>query len=141
MLRTLTTIHVDCLFDGIDFHRAFTRARFEELNMDLFRNCLDPVESCLKDATMNKSSTSVDEVLLVCGYTRIPKVQQIFQVFFSGKELCKSINQDEAVAYGASVQAAILIEIVQVLQDITLSDVISLFLEQGWEKEVMQCVF
>ncbi|KAK2975077.1 hypothetical protein RJ640_001388 [Escallonia rubra] len=98
-----TTVSVDCLFEGIDFQMTLTRARFEELNMDLFRECMEPVENCLRDAKMDKST--VDDVVIVGGSTRIPKVQQMLQDFFSGKELCKSINQDEAVAYGAAIQA------------------------------------
>ncbi|XP_027352003.1 heat shock cognate 70 kDa protein-like isoform X3 [Abrus precatorius] len=101
-----TTIEIDSLFEGIDFYSTITRARFEELNMDLFRKCMDPVEKCLRDAKMDKSS--VHDVVLVGGSTRIPKVQQLLQDFFNGKDLCKSINPDEAVAYGAAVQAAIL---------------------------------
>uniref|UniRef100_M4F4A9 Uncharacterized protein n=1 Tax=Brassica campestris TaxID=3711 RepID=M4F4A9_BRACM len=101
-----TTIEIDSLFEGIDFYSALTRARFEELNMDLFRKCMEPVEKCLRDAKMDKSS--VHDVVLVGGSTRIPKVQQLLQDFFNGKELCKSINPDEAVAYGAAVQGAIL---------------------------------
>ncbi|KAL0736969.1 hypothetical protein Bca4012_013179 [Brassica carinata] len=101
-----TTIEIDSLFEGIDFYSALTRARFEELNMDLFRKCMEPVEKCLRDAKMDKST--VHDVVLVGGSTRIPKVQQLLQDFFNGKELCKSINPDEAVAYGAAVQGAIL---------------------------------
>ena len=101
-----TTIEIDSLFEGIDFYTTITRARFEELNMDLFRKCMEPVEKCLRDAKMDKSS--VHDVVLVGGSTRIPKVQQLLQDFFNGKELCKSINPDEVVAYGAAVQAAIL---------------------------------
>ncbi|KAK2976861.1 hypothetical protein RJ640_009312, partial [Escallonia rubra] len=101
-----TNISIDCLFEGIDFHMTLTRARFEELNMDLFRECMEPVEKCLKDAKMDKSS--VDDVVLVGGSIRIPKVQQLLQDFFNGKELCKSIHPDEAVAYGAAIQAAML---------------------------------
>ncbi|KAK8280492.1 hypothetical protein V6Z12_D09G178800 [Gossypium hirsutum] len=101
-----TTIEIDSLYEGIDFYSTITRARFEELNMDLFRKCMEPVEKCLRDAKMDKSS--VHDVVLVGGSTRIPKVQQLLQDFFNGKELCKSINPDEAVAYGAAVQAAIL---------------------------------
>ncbi|KAK2975084.1 hypothetical protein RJ640_001395 [Escallonia rubra] len=103
---TETTVSVDSLVEGIDFQMTLTRARFEELNMDLFRECMEPVENCLRDAKMDKSS--VDDVVIVGGSTRIPKVQQMLQDFFSGKELCKSINQDEAVAYGAAIKAAIL---------------------------------
>ncbi|CAD5178324.1 unnamed protein product [Musa acuminata subsp. malaccensis] len=101
-----TTIEIDSLYEGIDFYSTITRARFEELNMDLFRKCMEPVGKCLRDAKMDKSS--VHDVVLVGGSTRIPKVQQLLQEFFNGKELCKSINPDEAVAYGAAVQAAIL---------------------------------
>ncbi|PIA45993.1 hypothetical protein AQUCO_01600334v1 [Aquilegia coerulea] len=101
-----TTIQLDSLFEGIDFNSTITRARFEELCMDLFRKCMEPVEKCLRDAKMDKSS--VHDIVLVGGSTRIPKVQQMLQDFFNGKELCKSINPDEAVAYGAAVQAAIL---------------------------------
>ncbi|CAD6207386.1 unnamed protein product [Miscanthus lutarioriparius] len=101
-----TTIEIDSLNEGIDFYSTITRARFEELNMDLFRKCMEPVEKCLRDAKMDKST--IHDVVLVGGSTRIPKVQQLLQDFFNGKELCKSINPDEAVAYGAAVQAAIL---------------------------------
>ncbi|TYG40868.1 hypothetical protein ES288_D12G128400v1 [Gossypium darwinii] len=101
-----TAIEIDSLYEGIDFYSTITRAGFEELNMDLFRKCIEPVEKCLKDSKLDKSQ--VNEVVLVGGSTRIPKVQQLLQDFFNGKELCKSINPDEAVAYGAAVQAAIL---------------------------------
>ncbi|CAN6472166.1 unnamed protein product [Victoria cruziana] len=101
-----TTIEIDALYGGIDFVSSITRAKFEELNMDLFRKCLEPVEKCLKDAKMKKKS--VDEVVLVGGSTRIPMVQQLLQEFFDGKRLCKSINADEAVAYGAAIYAATL---------------------------------
>lgn len=107
-LSTATTanIEIDALFDGKDFYSSITRARFEELCGDLFRGCLDPVEKVLRDAKFDKSS--VHDIVLVGGSTRIPKVQKLLSEFFNGKELCKSINQDEAVAYGAAVQAAIL---------------------------------
>ncbi|KAK3033943.1 hypothetical protein RJ639_034107, partial [Escallonia herrerae] len=112
---------------GIDFYSTITRARFEELNMDLFRKCMEPVEKCLRDAKMGKSS--VHDVVLVGGSTRIPKVQQLLQDFFNGKELCKSINPDEAVAYGAAVQAAILSgEGNEKVQDLLLLDVTPLSL-------------
>ncbi|KAF7112812.1 hypothetical protein RHSIM_RhsimUnG0190400 [Rhododendron simsii] len=101
-----TTIEIDALYEGSDFCSTITRARFEELNIELFRKCMEPVEECLRDAKMDKSN--VDELILVGGSTRIPKVRQLLQDFFNGKELCKSINPDEAVAYGAAVQAAIL---------------------------------
>jgi len=99
---TQTSIEIDALYEGVDFYSSITRARFEELNMDLFRKCMEPVEKCLRDAKMDKST--VHEVVLVGGSTRIPKVQSMLQDFFNGKELCKSINPDEAVAYGAAVQ-------------------------------------
>ena len=103
---TQTSIEIDSLFEGVDFFSSITRARFEELCMDLFRASMDPVEKVLKDSKMSKSQ--IDEVVLVGGSTRIPKIQQLLKDFFNGKELSKSINPDEAVAYGAAVQAAIL---------------------------------
>ncbi|KYR00848.1 heat shock protein [Tieghemostelium lacteum] len=103
---TQASIEIDSLFEGIDFYTSITRARFEELNSDLFRGCIDPVEKVLRDSKLDKKS--IHEVVLVGGSTRIPKVQQLLQDFFNGKELNKSINPDEAVAYGAAVQAAIL---------------------------------
>ncbi|CAL9165684.1 unnamed protein product [Musa hybrid cultivar] len=122
-----TTIEIDSLYEGVDFYTTITRARFEELNMDLFRKCMEPVEKCLKDAKMDKSS--VHDVVLVGGSTRIPKVQQLLQDFFNGKESCKSINPDEAVAYGAAVQAAILSgEGNEKVQDLLLLDVTPLSL-------------
>jgi L1 cell adhesion molecule like protein len=109
--RTLSSsaqasIEIDSLFEGQDFYTSITRARFEELNIDLFRGCLDPVEKVLRDSKLGKAQ--IHEIVLVGGSTRIPKVQTLLQEFFNGKELCKSINPDEAVAYGAAVQAAIL---------------------------------
>uniref|UniRef100_A0A7S0W829 Heat shock protein 70 n=1 Tax=Hemiselmis tepida TaxID=464990 RepID=A0A7S0W829_9CRYP len=101
-----TTIEVDSAFDGIDFYINITRAKFEELCADLFRGTMDPVDRVLRDSKISKGS--VHEIVLVGGSTRIPKVQQLLQDFFNGKELNKSINPDEAVAYGAAVQAAIL---------------------------------
>ncbi|CAM8998893.1 unnamed protein product [Rhodiola kirilowii] len=122
-----TTIEIDSLYEGIDFYATITRARFEEMNMDLFRRCMEPVEKCLRDAKIDKSK--VDEIVLVGGSTRIPKVQQLLQEFFNGKELCKSINPDEAVAYGAAVQAAILTgEGNEKVQDLLLLDVTPLSL-------------
>merc|ERR1712216_982906 len=122
-----TSIEIDSLFEGVDFYTSITRARFEELCMDLFRKCMDPVEKTLRDAKMDKSQ--VHEVVLVGGSTRIPKVQQLLSDFFNGKELCKSINPDEAVAYGAAVQAAILSgEGSEKVQDLLLLDVTPLSL-------------
>ncbi|KAK0082636.1 hypothetical protein PV325_010084 [Microctonus aethiopoides] len=103
---TETTLEIDALYDGIDFYTKISRARFEELCSDLFRSTLDPVEKALNDAKMDKRS--IDDIVLVGGSTRIPKIQSILQNFFSGKQLNLSINPDEAVAYGAAVQAAIL---------------------------------
>jgi L1 cell adhesion molecule like protein len=109
--RTLSSaaqasVEIDALSDGVDFYTSITRARFEELCMDLFRGTLDPVEKALRDAKLDKGQ--IQEVVLVGGSTRIPKVQKLLQDFFNGKELNKSINPDEAVAYGAAVQGAIL---------------------------------
>merc|ERR1711998_158785 len=103
---TQTSIEIDSLFEGIDFFSNITRARFEELCMDLFRGTMDPVEKVMRDSKMDKRS--VHDVVLVGGSTRIPKVQSLMGDFFGGKEPSKSINPDEAVAYGAAVQAAIL---------------------------------
>ena len=100
------TLEVDSVKGGEDFASTMTRAKFEELNMDYFRKCIGPVESVLKDSGFSKNQIS--EVVLVGGSTRIPKVQELLKDFFNGKELNKSINPDEAVAYGAAVQAAIL---------------------------------
>ncbi|KAF8402891.1 hypothetical protein HHK36_010983 [Tetracentron sinense] len=122
-----TTIDIVSLYDGIDFYSTITRARFDELNMDLFRKCIHTVEECMRDAKMDKGS--VHDVVLVGGSTRIPKVQQMLQDFFNGKELCKSINPDEAVAYGAAVQAAKMSGVGnKKVQDIILMDVTPLSL-------------
>ncbi|XP_022135483.1 heat shock 70 kDa protein, partial [Momordica charantia] len=124
---TQTTIEVDSLYEGIDFYATITRARFEELCMDMFMKCMEPVEKCIRDAKIDK--IQVHEVVLVGGSTRIPKVQQLLQDYFNGKELCKSINPDEAVAYGAAVQAAILSgEGDEKVQDLLLLDVTPLSL-------------
>jgi len=103
---TQATIEIDSLFEGIDFHSTLTRARFEDLCGDYFKACMFPVEKVLTDARMSKSA--IHEVVLVGGSTRIPKVQELVKQFFGGKEPNRSINPDEAVAYGAAVQAAIL---------------------------------
>merc|ERR1712226_347280 len=119
---TQATIEIDSLFDGIDYSCSLSRARFEELCMDYFRNSMGPVEKCLRDSGIDKRN--VHEVVLVGGSTRIPKVQQLIQEFFNGKEPCRSINPDEAVAYGAAVQAAILTgEGSSQVQDLLLLDV------------------
>ncbi|KAM9921319.1 hypothetical protein OXX80_012198, partial [Metschnikowia pulcherrima] len=103
---TQTTVEVDSLFDGEDFSENLTRARFEDINAALFKSTLTPVEQVMKDAKIPRAN--VDEVVLVGGSTRIPKVQKLLSDFFEGKQLEKSINPDEAVAYGAAVQGAIL---------------------------------
>ena len=100
------SVEIDSLYEGVDFYTSITRARFEELCGDLFKGTLDPVEKALRDAKMDKSS--IDDIVLVGGSTRIPKIQKLLSDFFNGKDLNKSINPDEAVAYGAAVQAAIL---------------------------------
>jgi len=103
---TQASIEIDSLYEGIDFYTTITRARFEELCNELFRDTINPVESALKGAKYDKSA--IHEIVLVGGSTRIPKIQSLLKEFFNGKELNKSINPDEAVAYGAAVQAAIL---------------------------------
>lgn len=103
---TSASISVDSLYHGIDFHTAITRARFEDLCSDLFRATLKPLERALKDARMSKGD--IMDIVLVGGSTRIPKIQKLLRDFFNGKELCKGINPDEAVACGAAIQAAIL---------------------------------
>ena len=103
---TTANIEIDSLYDGIDFATTLTRAKFESLCSDIFQRTMAPVEQVLKDAKVSKSE--VDEVVLVGGSTRIPKVRELLTTFFNGKELCQSVNPDEAVAYGAAVQAAIL---------------------------------
>ncbi|KFH46699.1 Heat shock 70 kDa protein-like protein [Hapsidospora chrysogenum ATCC 11550] len=101
-----TSIEIDSLFEGIDFYTSITRARFEELCQDLFRSTVQPVDRVLSDAKIDKSQ--VHEIVLVGGSTRIPRIQKLISDYFNGKEPNKSINPDEAVAYGAAVQAAIL---------------------------------
>ncbi|ODQ53139.1 heat shock protein 70 [Saitoella complicata NRRL Y-17804] len=117
-----TSIEIDSLFEGVDFYTSITRARFEELCQDLFRGTLDPVEKVLRDSKIDKSS--VHEIVLVGGSTRIPRVQKLVSDYFNGKEPNKSINPDEAVAYGAAVQAAILTgDTSEKTQDLLLLDV------------------
>nr|AAR21577.1 heat shock protein 70 [Phytophthora nicotianae] len=131
--RTLSSsaqayIEIDSLYDGVDFNSTITRARFEDLCADYFRKTMEPVEKVLRDAKLSKGQ--VHEVVLVGGSTRIPKVQQLLSDFFNGKEPNKSINPDEAVAYGATVQAAILSgnDSSEKLQDLLLLDVTPLSL-------------
>jgi len=120
-------IEIDSLFEGIDFYTSITRARFEELCSDLFKGTLEPVEKAMRDAKMDKSS--INDIVLVGGSTRIPKIQKLLQDFFNGKELNRSINPDEAVAYGAAVQAAILTgDTSEEVSDLLLLDVAPLSL-------------
>ncbi|CAL2036634.1 unnamed protein product [Caenorhabditis brenneri] len=130
--RTLSSsseacVEVDSLFEGIDLCSKITRARFEELCADLFRKTLEPVEKALRDAKLDKSK--IDEVVLVGGSTRVPKIQKLLKDFFNGKELNCSINPDEAVAFGAAVQAAVLSGVQdQTIKDVLLVDVAPLSL-------------
>ncbi|KAG7266464.1 hypothetical protein CRUP_029423 [Coryphaenoides rupestris] len=130
--RTLSSssqasIEIDSLYEGTDFYTSITRARFEELCSDLFRGTLEPVEKALRDAKMDKSQ--IQDIVLVGGSTRIPKIQKLLQDLFHGRELNKSINPDEAVAYGAAVQAAILSGDTSAnVQDLLLLDVAPLSL-------------
>jgi len=123
-------VEIESLFDGLDFSETLTRARFEELNLDLFKKTLGPVGKVLEDGDMKKNE--IDEIVLVGGSTRIPKVQQLLKDYFSGKEPSRGINPDEAVAYGAAVQGGILGgEAAEETQDLLLLDVTPL--SQGIE--------
>lgn len=109
--RQLSTQHqarieIESFFEGDDFSETLTRAKFEELNMDLFRSTMKPVQKVMEDGDMKKED--IQEVVLVGGSTRIPKVQQLLKEFFNGKEPSRGINPDEAVAYGAAVQAGVI---------------------------------
>jgi L1 cell adhesion molecule like protein len=103
---TTTTIEVDSLLDGVDYNTTLSRAKFEQLADSVFQRTLEPLNTLLKDAKMGK--TDIDEIVLVGGTTRIPRIQELLSNYFNGKQLNKSLNPDEAVAYGAAVQAAIL---------------------------------
>lgn len=130
--RTLSSsaeasIEIDSLFDGIDFYTKVSRARFEEMCSDLFQGTLQPVEKALTDAKMDKNK--IHDIVLVGGSTRIPKIQKLLQDFMNGRELNKSINPDEAVAYGAAIQAAILSgDASEAIKDVLLVDVAPLSL-------------
>ncbi|XP_036270677.1 heat shock 70 kDa protein 1-like [Pipistrellus kuhlii] len=124
---TQANLEIDSLYEGIDFYTSITRARFEELCADLFRGTLEPVEKALRDAKIDKGK--IHDIVLVGGSTRIPKVQKLLQDYFNGRDLNKSINPDEAVAYGAAVQAAILMgDKSENVQDLLLLDVAPLSL-------------
>jgi len=103
---TVASIEIDSLIDGMDYNTTISRAKFEDMNMDYFRKCMEPVEKVIRDSKLSKSQ--IQQIVLVGGSTRIPKVQQLLSDFFGGKDLCRSINPDEAVAYGATIQSAIL---------------------------------
>lgn len=124
---TQATIEIDSLYDGIDFMTTITRARFEELCADIFKKTMDPVEKVILDSKISKNN--VDDIILVGGSTRIPKIQKLLSDYFNGKELCKSLNPDEAVAIGATIQAAILTgNKDETIQDLLLLDVTPLSL-------------
>ncbi|KAJ7251953.1 heat shock cognate 70 [Mycena rebaudengoi] len=124
---TQTTLEIDSLFEGLDFYTSLTRARFEELCGDLFRGTLEPVEKVLRDSKIDKSE--VHEIVLVGGSTRIPRIVKLVSDLFNGKDPNKSINPDEAVAYGAAVQAAILSgDTSEKTQDLLLIDIAPLSL-------------
>ncbi|CAJ2671073.1 unnamed protein product [Trifolium pratense] len=131
-------IEVDALCEGIDFFLSITRAKFEEINMDLFDECMEIVGSCLTNANIDKSC--IDDVVLVGGSSRIPKVQQLLGDFFMGKDLCKSINPDEAVAFGAAVQAALLSDGIKNAPNLVLIDVTPLSLGLEINHDCMKVV-
>ncbi|MCH82378.1 heat-shock protein [Trifolium medium] len=135
---TEATIDIDAICQSVDFCSSITRAKFEQLNSDLFEKCMETVKGCFSDAKIDKSS--IDDVVLVGGSSRIPKVQTLLQNFFSGKDIFKSINPDEAVAYGAAVQAALLSGGIKTVPNMTLEDVIPLSLGTSLRGDIMDIV-
>ncbi|XP_058779008.1 heat shock 70 kDa protein 18-like [Vicia villosa] len=136
---TETTIEIDSLNQGIDFYSTISRAKFDELNKNHFKKCMEIVEKCLKDSGMEKSS--IHDVVLVGGSTRIVKVQELLRDFFEGKQLCKSINADEAVAHGAAVHASILSgEFSEKVEDFVLREVIPLSLGLQTHGGIMEII-
>ncbi|KAK7340326.1 hypothetical protein VNO77_21028 [Canavalia gladiata] len=134
-----TTINLDYFYENIHFNSSISRRKFEELNKDHFDKCMQLVKQCLRDAKMDKSS--VDDIVLVGGSTRIPKIQQLLRDFFDGKDLCKCINPDEAVAYGAAVLASKLNgEVSEKIQDLSLREVTPLSLGLQIEGGIMQVI-
>ncbi|KAJ4807175.1 Heat shock 70 kDa protein [Rhynchospora pubera] len=137
--NTETYVQVDCLYQGIDFSSELTRDRFDELNEDLFTKCIELTGQCLRDANVNKSD--VDIIVLVGGSSRIPRVQKLLEEYFGDKKLHRNINQDEAVAYGAAIQAAKLSGSgCDTINKIVLTDVTPLSLGFGLVGDVMSVV-
>lgn len=134
-----TTVEVDSLYNGEDFYATITRARFEDINSEMFKSTIQPVEKVLKDAKMPRDK--VDDIVLVGGSTRIPKIQSLVSEYFGGRQLNKSINPDEAVAYGAAVQAAVLTgQTSEKTQDLLLLDVAPLSLGVAMQGDVFGVV-
>jgi len=134
-----TTVEVDSLYQGEDFSANISRARFEEINAVMFKSTLDPVERVLKDAKIPREK--VDDIVLVGGSTRIPKIQSLVSEYFGGRQLNKSINPDEAVAYGAAVQAAVLTgQTSEKTQDLVLLDVAPLSLGVAMQGDIFGVV-
>ncbi|CAN1309103.1 Luminal-binding protein [Linum perenne] len=132
---TQVSVSIDCFIDGMDFSEVLTRARFEELNMDLFKKTMEVVKSTMEDAGVEKSD--VDEIVLVGGSTRIPRVREMLRDMFDGKEPSKGVNPDEAVAYGAAVLGA---NLSGALADVTLCDVTPLSLGVHIEGDLMSVI-
>ncbi|CAN1237487.1 Heat shock 70 kDa protein BIP2 [Linum grandiflorum] len=136
---TQVSVIIDCFLDGMDFSEVLTRARFEELNLDLFKKTLEVVKGTMEDAKVRKGD--VDEIVLVGGSTRIPRLREMLKDMFDGKEPCKGVNPDEAVAYGAAVLAANLSgALAAVLYDVTLCDVTPLSLGVHVEGDLMSVI-